>query len=166
MPASLLHKARDCLGEDPLALCEEIAEARQWLVERQGEREMSLHIVGEWCDCDILLEWHGDRGLHLLCGFGIKALRHRRGAVLELISRINARLWMGHFTIGAEDSAILYRAALPLADRTPSMALCDLFLGGCEEAADYALAFQSVLWSGVSPDEAIAIAAMRVEGRA
>ncbi len=43
---------------NPLDLMEQIASAHDWMFERSSNSDLSLEVVGEWCDYRMFLSWH------------------------------------------------------------------------------------------------------------
>ena len=161
-----LHKARENVPFHPLDIYQDIAEEKNWLFERPQDDELHIHLSGDWFDWDIALEWHPSQSLHCLCAFGVKAPSSKRAEILALLAYVNARLSMGHFDLWQEDGQIIFRAAMPLADVRPTPQICMAFLDASEEARSYALAFQAILWSDLTPEEAVQLALLPTEGHA
>jgi len=55
MMTSQLALAR---SHHPLDTVEQVAAARDWLCERQGEDEISIEISGKWANYTVSFSWH------------------------------------------------------------------------------------------------------------
>jgi hypothetical protein len=87
---------------------------------------------------------------------------------LDLLSRINERLWVGHFDVSAEEESIMFRHALLLRGVAGVSAeqiedLVELALVECER---FYPAFQLVIWGGKAPEEAMAATMIEPIGEA
>jgi hypothetical protein len=106
--------------------------------------------------------------LHLACAFDLKVPERRRGEVLELVTRVNEQLWIGHFDLWANDGLVMYRHALVLAGGMEvSSRQCEALLGTALEACErYYQAFQFVMWAGKNAREAIEATMFETSGEA
>ena len=86
----------------------------------------------------------------------------------ELVSRLNEKLWFGHFDVWAEDGGILYRHAIPLPhgeSLSPGQAAA--LIQAAREAGDrFYPAFQYLVWGGKSVEEAAQAAMFETAGEA
>jgi len=106
--------------------------------------------------------------LHLACAFDLKVPDRRRAEVLQLIARLNERLWIGHFDLWTNDGLVMFRHALVLtggvaATNRQCEALLDAALEACERNFQ---AFQFVIWAGKSAAEAMDAAMFETAGEA
>jgi len=105
--------------------------------------------------------WQEDSGgLALSCAFESKLPKPALQRVHSLLVMINEKLWLGHFDICSEDSTVMFRHSLLLRDGAGTTAehLQDLLDIAIEECERFYPAFQSVVWGGKSPAEALEIA--------
>ena len=74
----------------------------------------------------------------------------RRQEILQLISRINEQLWVGHFDLWSSENVVMFRHALLLAGGAdPTHGQCETMLRVSVEACErYFQAFQFVIWAG------------------
>ncbi len=154
---------------NPIDLVEEIVIANDWAHDRASEEELVVEISGRWCDYRLYFVWQEEIcAMHFSCGFDMKVPKGRRGAVYELLSLANEKLWLGHFDISAEDNSPAFRHAVllrgvPGASTEQVEDLVDIALSECER---FYPAFQFVVWGGKSPAQAIASAMIDPVGEA
>lgn len=159
----------DVLG-DPLELLENLIGSNGWSCERLSEDEITAEIPGTWCAYHLRFYWKEDeRVLQTASIVDLKIPKVKRQAVYEVLSRINERLWMGHFELWSDEGALMYRHAT-LVDSIgegASAELCSsLMRAAVEECERYYPVFQYILWAGKSPAEAIDAALIETAGEA
>jgi hypothetical protein len=146
---------------NPLDLAELVIMDRDWVFDRPAEGELIAEVNGVWCNYRIWFTWQEDSGgLTLSCAIDSKLLKQSQPKVHSLIAMVNEKLWLGHFTVCSEDSTVVFRHSLLLRDGAGTTAehlqeLLDIAISECER---FYPAFQSVVWGGKSPAEAIEIA--------
>ncbi|MFN3537360.1 MAG: YbjN domain-containing protein, partial [Brevundimonas sp.] len=91
------------------------------------------------------------------CWRDIRAPTARRAAAYELASRLNQRVWLGHFEVWSEDGEIVFRHALALPHgERPTLAQAASMIDAAIDAADrYFPAFDYLIRGGSGPGEAI-----------
>jgi hypothetical protein len=154
---------------DPLDVVERLASQSGWSFERAGEDEITILVGGQWTDYQLSFTWMDSiEALHLACAFDLKVPERRRGEVLELVTRVNEQLWIGHFDLWANDGLVMYRHALVLAGGMEvSSRQCEALLGTALEACErYYQAFQFVMWAGKNAREAIEATMFETSGEA
>lgn len=157
------------LSGNPIDVVEEIVVANEWAHDRASDEELIVEIAGRWCEYRLYFVWQEEiSALHFSCGFDMKVVKSRRSAVYELLALANAKLWLGHFDLSAEDSSPAFRHAVPLRGVTAASAeqvedLVDIALCECER---FYPAFQLVLWGGKTASQAIAAAMIDPVGEA
>ncbi len=141
---------------DPLDAIEQVAAINDWSFERSGEDEITILVSGVWADYSVSFSWMEDcQSLHLACAFDLRVPERRRLETMKLVSTINQQLIIGHFDLWFENSAVMYRQALPLhggisANDSQIEYLLKNALDACER---YFQAFQFVVWAGkIAPD--------------
>jgi hypothetical protein len=98
----------------------------------------------------------------------MRAPRHRRIPVNELLALVNERLWLGHFDLGSEDCMPTFRHTMPLrgvhgASVEQVEDVVDVALNECDR---FYPAFHYVVWGGKDPNEAVAAACLDPAGEA
>ena len=106
--------------------------------------------------------------MHIACAFDLKVPERRRLEVIDLVSKVNEQLWVGHFDLWDADGLVMYRHALVLAGGSaPSHKQCEALLGIALDACErYYQAFQFVLWAGKTAREAIEATMFETSGEA
>jgi hypothetical protein len=164
---SLIDVPRD--SGSPLDVVERLAAFNDWSFDRAGDDEITILITGRWADYQVSFTWMDDiEALHLACAFDLKVPDRRRAEVIQLIARLNERLWIGHFDLWSNDGLVMFRHALVLtggvtATNRQCEALLDAGLEACERNFQ---AFQFVIWAGKSAAEAIDAAMFETAGEA
>ncbi|MCB8821577.1 type III secretion system chaperone family protein [Microvirga rosea] len=155
--------------EHPLDVVERLASLRDWIFDRAEADEMSVSVSGKWADYHVAFTWIEDvEALHVACAFDLKVPDRRRQDVLQLISRINEQLWVGHFDLWSKENVVMFRHALLLAGGAdPTHGQCETMLRVAAEACErYFQSFQFVVWAGKSPKEALDAVLFETEGEA
>ena len=164
-----LHLIETDRSEHPLDVVERLASLRDWIFDRAETDEMSVSVAGRWTDYHVAFTWIEDvEALHVACAFDLKVPDRRRQEILQLISRINEQLWVGHFDLWSSENVVMFRHALLLAGGAePTNAQCETMLRVSVEACErYFQAFQFVMWAGKSAREALDSVLFETEGEA
>jgi hypothetical protein len=164
-----LHPIETDRSEHPLDVVERLASLRDWIFDRAETDEMSVSVAGRWTDYHVAFTWIEDvEALHVACAFDLKVPERRRQEVLQLVSRINEQLWVGHFDLWSGENVVMFRHALLLAGGAePTHAQCETMLRVSVEACErYFQAFQFVIWAGKSAREALDSVLFETEGEA
>lgn len=143
---------------NPVDTFEDVVGGFDWPYERPTEEHLAITIKGSWCDYHVSVTWAPDlEAIHMSATLDVKVPEAKRGEVHTLLAFINEQLWFGHFDLWSEESALMFRLALPLGgvgDATPEQ--CETLLQVVVEACErYYPAFQFVLWAGKTAQEAI-----------
>lgn len=154
---------------NPLDVLEELVSANDWAFDRHSECELVFDVGGRWCGYHVYVVW--DRQLHAVffsCQLDLRVPETRRGAVFEMLARINEKLWLGHFDYISEEATTMYRHAVPLRGGPGLSAeqledLVDVALDECER---FYPALQLVVWGGRGIGDALAVARMDTVGEA
>jgi hypothetical protein len=157
------------LATNPLDLAEQLFEDRDWLCDRPFAEELVAEVQSGWCNYRIWFTWQADLGVVIFtCAFDTKIPERQRAKIYPLLARVNERLLLGHFDLGAEDGVVMFRHALLLRGgqgATPEQ-MEDLLDIALQECNRFYPAFQSVLWGGNSVEEALEIALLDTVGEA
>ncbi len=164
-----LALSHDTSVSNPLDLVEQVISANDWAFDRRSDSDMAAEAPGKWCDYGLYFCWsHEISVMHFSCSFDLKSPAKRRVALYELLAKANERLWIGHFGMDEDNGMPIYRHSVLLRG-TPSASsesiedLVDIALTECER---FFPAFQFVLQSGKSPDEALEAAMLDCAGEA
>ncbi|MCR9130174.1 MAG: YbjN domain-containing protein [Alphaproteobacteria bacterium] len=153
---------------DPLESIEQAVIAEQFPYERD-ELELHLAAPGAWRDHQIWFAYRPELDvIHVCASLELKAPDNRFREVCELVSRLNERLWIGHFDVWSDDNSIVFRHALTLPEaEAVSPAQAAVLIAAAKEAGERLYpAFQYLMWSGKSAAEAVAAAMFDTAGEA
>jgi hypothetical protein len=154
---------------NPLDNFERLATTRDWAFDRSSDDEVTLVVTGEWTEYHLSFTWMTEiEALHLACAFDLKVPALRRTEVIELVTKINEQLWIGHFDFWEKDGLIMFRHALMLAGGTSATDdQCEALLGAAVQACErHFQAFQFVVWAGKTAREALSASLFETTGRA
>jgi len=155
--------------DNPLDALEKIAEDNRWSVERSEEDELVLDVPGGWCTYRLYFVWQPEYSALQFCAqTDLSVSGGATGAMAELLSAVNARLWLGHFLLGEDEAAPVFRYTLLLSghDGATMDQLEDLIDLGVAECERYYPAFHLAATEGLSADQAMAGAIIDVHGEA
>lgn len=156
-------------GANPLDTLEFIVSQNEWPYERLGNEEIVAAITGKWCDFHMRYLWVAEKNILQCAGqMDVRVLDKKRGEIFELITLLNERIDMGHFTIWSDDNSIMFRHSLvPATNAADIASSCDLVTRTIVAEIDrYFPVFQFVLWGGKTPEEAIEAAMLETVGNA
>ena len=102
------------------------------------------------------------------CAYDMKVPDTKTTEVRTLLSIVNERLWVGHFSLGSESRLLSFRHGVLLRGARGASVeqLEDLVDIALSEAERYYPAFQLVVWGGRTPTEAIDAALLVTVGEA
>jgi hypothetical protein len=153
---------------NPIDLVDEISSRNDWAAERTSADELTLTVIGQWCDYHVSLNWRDDlETLHIACAFDAKVPDNRLPEVYRLVAQINEQLWLGHFDVWTQEGLIMFRQGLMLNGALATTHQCEALLKAAFEACErYYQAFQFVVWAGKDSREALASTMFETEGQA
>ena len=161
--------ATETAPKNPLDLAEQLIMDREWLFDRPMDDELVAEVQGSWCNFRIWFTWQPELNVVIFsCAYDTKIPKKERTKIFPLLAAVNEKMWLGHFDLGAEDGMIMFRHALLLRGgigATPEQMedLIDIAMNECNR---FYPAFQSVLWGGNTPEEALEIAMLDTVGEA
>ena len=142
----------------PIDVIEEVAHANDWVFERAGDDEVAIGVTGKWTEYNIAFSWLADQeALHLSCAWEVKAGESRHNELTRLLAIINEQMLLGHFDFWRNEGIIMFRQSLILTGGLePTDRQIEALLKSATEACEnYFQAFQYVVWSGLSAQEAL-----------
>ncbi|WP_116130773.1 YbjN domain-containing protein [Tropicimonas sp. IMCC34043] len=163
--------SEDFLSEDlhPIDIVETLAENNEWDFDRVGEDQIAMAVEGQWRTYSITLAWSAyDETLRMICTFEMEPPEAKLPALYEALNRVNDACWAGAFTYWRDQQLMTYRYGLVLAGgQMASPDQIDRLIGTAVMAAErYYPAFQLVIWSDQTPEQALQIAIAEAYGRA
>jgi hypothetical protein len=154
---------------NPVDAIEQFAERNDWVFDRPCDDEITISMPGAYADYHVSFTWLEEmQGLHLACAFDFRVNERRRGEVLELLARINERLWLGHFDLWASAGILMFRQTMLLGkDGEVNPGQVETLVKTAVETSErYFPAFQFVVWAGKSPQEALEAVILETAGEA
>lgn len=125
---------------NPIELMEQFVDANDWRLHYASPHEISVEVSGKWSDYHLTFAWQDKHdALHVSSALDIFIIDQQMDAAREVITRINSKIWLGHFDLLSDDGSVLFRYTLPLrgtGGSTPEQIedLIDITLGECERA--------------------------------
>ncbi len=153
----------------PVDFIEQLACVNDWAFERSDDDEITITVVGSWCDYHVSFSWMEEvEALHLACAYDFKVAEKHRQEIVSLLALVNEQLWMGHFDLWAEEGVVMFRQTLLLAGGAePTQLQLEALLSGSIDSCErYYQAFQFILWAGKPAAEALAGALFDTVGEA
>ena len=154
---------------NPLDIVEEIVVANEWPFDRSNEDELIVEIAARWCDYRLYFVWQGEvSAMQFSCQFDMKATKARRHELNELLSEVNAKMWLGHFDVCPDEHTPMLRHTTLLrgAPRASVEQMEDLVEIALMECERFYPAFQFVISGGKSASEAVTAAILDTVGEA
>ncbi len=164
-----MSSASETANIHPLDIIEQLVEFNEWSFDRRNDEELAVQAPGRWCDYSLHFAWNDSvDAMHFTCAFDMRVPGEKRGPVHELLALVNERLWLGHFSIWAEEGLPMFRHALPLrgAQRPSIEQMEDVLDTALIECERFYPAFQYVVWAGKTPEEAMDAALIETVGEA
>jgi hypothetical protein len=146
---------------NPLDLAEMVIMDRDWVFDRPADGELIAEVNGALCNYRVWFNWQEDSGgLTLCCSLESKFPKQLLPKIHSLLALVNEKMWLGHFDVCSEDGSVTFRHSLLLREGAGTTAehLQELLDLAISEADRFYPAFQSVVWGGKTPAEAIEIA--------
>lgn len=164
-----IHRIFETTSHHPMDVVETTVDMYEWQSERSCDTEIAVQVPGKWCDYSLYFTWSDNaKAMQLTCAFDMRVPSTKRKAVQELLTLANESLWLGHFTLWAEEGLPMFRHALPLRGaQAPTVEqVQDMVETALYECERFYPAFQFVIWGGREPEEALACALLETVGEA
>ena len=154
---------------DPLEAVESYADRADIPCDRIDDGEIHLSIGGAWRDVLLWFVWRPDfRTIQIGAALDLKASPPKADAVSRLIALVNENLWIGHFDLWSEDGSIVYRHGVVLPEGAAfDQSQVEILIRNAVQAYErFYPAFNYVIWSGDSPQDAMTAAMFETAGSA
>jgi len=169
---------------NPLDMAEMIIMDRDWAFDRPAEGELVAEVNGAWCNYRVWFTWQAESGheefgyedfskaktggLTLSCAMDSKFNKNALPKIYALLALVNEKLWLGNFNLCSEDNTIVFRHSMLLREgaATTSAHLQELLDFAISECERFYPAFQSAVWGGKTPAEALEMALFETVGEA
>ncbi|MDG2205788.1 MAG: YbjN domain-containing protein [Alphaproteobacteria bacterium] len=164
-----LNATREAETHHPIDIVEQLVEFNEWTFDRRSNEEMAAQVPGSWCDYSLYFAWNDEmEAIHFTCAFDMRVAEDQLSRVHELLALVNEKLWLGHFSIWADEGLPMFRATLALRGQQgltveQTEDLVETALIECER---FFPAFQYVIWGGKAATEAIEAAMIDTVGEA
>ena len=148
---------------------EHVLDAAGWPQERGEDYTVQTIAPTRWGEMGGLFTYREEpRSVHYSLTLDVRPLPGRKAQLAELVMLVNERLWIDHFDFWQDEGVILFRHAIPLADRPePSEGEISAILAASVDAVErFIPAFNFLIWAGKSPAEALEAAMFETEGEA
>ena len=126
-------------------------------------------IVSQWCQYRLYFSWSEQiEAINFTITFDLRFPNSKFSEVYELLSRINERLWIGHFDVTSKNGIPAFRHTLlkPNLNENFHTQLEDLVDIAIYECEKYYPAFQLLLFDDYPPENALEMSAIDAIGRA
>ncbi|GAB4523082.1 MAG: YbjN domain-containing protein [Parvularculaceae bacterium] len=139
------------------------------MAERVDANEVHLSFDGGWKDLTLWFAWrHEFQTIQIGATLDLKVEPDRMDSATRLLALVNERLWIGHFDLWSDDGSIVFRHGVVLSeegdlDRDQVEILIQSAIDAYER---FYPAFDFVLWSDRTPDEALDAAMFDTVGNA
>ena len=154
---------------NPIDIAETVIMERDWAFDRTDDGELLAEANGAWCNYKIWLSWQEEvGGLSISCALDSKIQKASLPKIFHLLALVNEKIWLGNFNISSEDNSVVFRHSLMLREGAGTNAahLQELLDTAISESERFYPAFQSVVWGGKTPKEALELALFETIGEA
>lgn len=158
---------------NPLDGIEEIMLNNDWVFDRCNQDEMTVHVTGKHGNYKMAFIWQEDfSALQFCCAPDVTIAPNKTTEATQVINKINASLWLGHFDIKTESHEAtanipcfrhtsLFRGMNASSGVAHMEDLIDIALHECER---YYMTFNLLSQVKHTPANDISLALMDVEG--
>ncbi|MBX7145872.1 MAG: YbjN domain-containing protein [Alphaproteobacteria bacterium] len=157
------------MHSNPINIVEKVIEAYGWQFDRYNVQEIAAQIRGQWCQYKMHFVWDQELEALIFSSFSDLCIPdYKYPEVIELVSIINHKLWLGHFALNKDLLVPVFRHTILLKGvKNMGVELCqDLIDTALIEWERFYPALQYVLWSDQKPYDAYTMAAFDVVGSA
>ena len=154
---------------DPLDVVERVLMAENLSFDRTEDGDLAFTLAGDWKDYELWFAWRPEADCLQLClSIDRRVEKIQRAGACELANLVNQRVWVGHFEVWSDDGEVVFRHAMALPEgERPTLAQAASMIDAAMEAADrFYPAFDFLLASDKSPEEAIAACMFETVGQA
>ena len=139
--------------QNPIDIVEDVIHSRKWNFSRAAEHELVAELSSHLCQYRLYFSWSKQiKAINFTVTFDLKFPKTKAKQVYELLSRINEKLWIGHFDITSKNGIPAYRHTLFESNESEMLhiqleKLVNIAVYECEK---YCPAFQLVLFEDLS----------------
>lgn len=154
---------------NPIDVIEDIAIGRNWAIDRTAKNEATIDLPDKDGGFAFFFAWSEHlQALHLSCSLSDIHINNKDlPRVYELLSKVNERMWMGHFSFWTEEKIVMFRnSSLIESDTQEQLKMSELVEIALKECNRFKPIFDLSLKYGMSADEAIKCALLDPVGEA
>ena len=154
---------------NPIDYIEDIIHSKKWSFSRAADDELVADIASHWCQYRLYFAWSEKiKAINFTVTFDIKFPETKSKQVYELLSKINEKLWIGHFDVTSKNGIPAFRHTVlaPHGNQILYNQLEDLVDIAVYECEKYYPAFQLILFEDSSPQEALDLCVIETIGNA
>ena len=155
--------------QNPIDIVEDVIHSRKWNFSRAAEYELVAELASHLCQYRLYFSWSKQiRAINFTVTFDIKFPETKSKQVYELLSKINEKLWIGHFDVTSKNGipAFRYTVLESHGDEKLYNQLEDLVDIAIYECEKYYPAFQLILFDDSLSQEALDLCAIETTGNA
>ena len=159
----------DSFYQNPIDIVEDVIHSRKWNFSRSAEHELVAELVSHLCQYRLYFSWSKQiKAINFTVTFDIKFPETKSKQVYELLSRINEKLWIGHFDITSKNGIPAFRHTVlaPRGNQILYNQLEDLVDIAVYECEKYYPAFQLILFDDKPAQEALDLCIIETIGNA
>ena len=148
----------DNFYQNPIDIVEDVIHSRKWNFSRAAEHELVAELVSHLCQYRLYFSWSEQiRAINFTVTFDLKFPKTKSKQVYELLSRINEKLWIGHFDVTSKNGIPAFRHTVlkPHENEILYNQLEDIVDIAVYECEKYYPAFQLILFEDSPPQEAL-----------
>ena len=159
----------DNFYQNPIDIVEDVIHSRKWNFSRAAEHELVAELASHLCQYRLYFSWSKQiRAINFTVTFDLKFPKTKSTQVYELLSKINEKLWIGHFDVTSKNGIPAFRHTVLEPDENEILYnqledLVDIAVYECEK---YYPAFQLILFEDSLPQDALNLCVMDTFGKA
>ena len=155
--------------QNPIDVVEDVVHSKKWTFSRSDDYELVAEIASSWCVYRLYFSWSEKiKAINFTVTFDIKFPETKSKQVYELLSKINEKLWIGHFDVTSKNGIPAFRHTVLESHGNEKLYnqledLVDIAVYECEK---YYPAFQLILFEDSLPQDALNLCVMDTLGKA
>ena len=159
----------DNFFQNPIDVVENVIHSRKWNFSRSADHELVAELASHLCLYRLYFSWSKQiRAINFTVTFDLKFPKIKSKQVYELLSKINEKLWIGHFDVTSRNGIPAFRHTVlePHGNEILYNQLEDLVDIAVYECEKYYPAFQLILFEDSAPQEALDLCVIETQGNA
>ena len=159
----------DNLDLNPIDIVEDVIYSKKWNFSRAADNELVAELTSYWCQYRLYFSWSEQiKAMNFTITFDLKFPTLKSKQIYELLSRINEKLWIGHFDVTSKNGIPAFRHTVlsPRGNEILYNQLEDLVDIAVYECEKYYPAFQLILFEDSDPQEALELCEIEAVGNA